>query len=291
MFQGVFTALVTPFLNGKIDFISLEKLIDQQLSGGINGFVVCGTTGENSTLDETEQFEILEFVSKKVKKRVPVIFGSGSQCTKKTISLSQKACQYPIEALLIVVPYYNKPPQEGLLNHFKKVADNVEKPIFLYNVPGRTGISLEPETIIELSNHSNIIGIKEADPNFNRILKYKNSVHKNFALLSGDDKTCVEFCLLGGQGVISVCSHLIPSQIVNWIKRALNQDKFVKNEFTQQHPWIEKLYITSNPIPIKAALENYGLITSKEMRLPLVPLNHKMEKEMLKTINDYKILP
>ena len=230
MFHGVFTALVTPFLNGKIDFTSLEKLIDKQLSSGIDGFVICGTTGENPTLGETEQFEILDFVSKKVENRVPVIFGSGSHCTKKTILLSQKACQYSIKALLVVVPYYNNPPQEGLLAHFKKVADNVEKPILLYNVPSRTGIALEPETIIELSNHPNIVGIKEADPNLNHFLKYKDSVC-NFALLSGDDKTCVEFCLLGGQGVISVCSHLIPSQMANWIKRARNQDEFVKNEF------------------------------------------------------------
>ncbi len=289
MFHGVFTALVTPFLNGKIDFSSLEKLIDLQLSGGVAGFVICGTTGESPTLEETEQLDILDFISKKVETGVPVLFGSGSHCTKKTIRLSQKACQYPIEALLVVVPYYNKPPQKGLLAHFKTVADNVEKPILLYNVPGRTGTALESATIIELSKHPNIVGIKEADSDLNQFSKYKNSVPKDFALFSGDDKSCVEFCLLGGQGVISVCSHLAPAQMVSWIKRACNQDRSIKDEFKQQHPWIEKLSITSNPIPVKAALKNQGIITSKELRLPLVALSHEMEEEMMETMNRYRI--
>ena len=242
-------------------------------------------------MEETEKLEILDFISKKVNAKVPLIFGSGSHCTKKTIHLSQKACEYPIDALLVVVPYYNKPPQEGLLAHFKKVADNVKKPLLLYNVPSRTGIKIDltPETIIELSKYPNIVGLKEANSNLSHFLKYKDSVPTNFSLLSGDDKTCVEFCLLGGQGVISVCSNLAPAQMSRWIKQARSQYPSVKEDFKKQHPWIEKLYVTSNPIPIKAALKQQGIITSKETRLPLVALNRKMEEDLSMTMDQYKI--
>ena len=332
MFKGVFTALITPFLKGEIDFRSLEKLIHRQISGGVNGLILCGTTGESPTLDEEEKLKILDFAVHKLQSSPPtpeelsekepssqlkiqskntseterifpqtenfdnrgfknqshLIFGSGSNSTKKTILLSQKACEYPISALLVVVPYYNKPPQKGLLKHFKAVADSVDKPIILYNVPSRTGVGLKPNTIIELSKHHNIVGIKEANPNLDHFLEYKDRVSRDFCLLSGDDPSCVEFCLSGGHGVISVCSHLAPGPMVQWIQRALNRDPKIKEEFLKQHPWIEKLYINPNPIPVKSALKNQGLIQSQELRSPLVPLEDKMEKELWKVMDQYK---
>ena len=332
MLDGVFTALITPFLKGEIDFPSLEKLIRQQISGGINGLVLCGTTGESPTLDEEEKLKILDFAVHKLeslslktepnsekdsssqlknhgknpgetektflktesfdnidlKKQIHLIFGSGSNSTKKTIHLSQKASRYPVSALLLVVPYYNKPPQKGLLKHFTAVADSVDKPVILYNVPSRTGVGLKPETIIELSKHDNIIGIKEANPNLDHFLQYKDRVPGDFCLLSGDDPGCVEFCLSGGHGVISVCSHLAPRQMIQWIRQAVNRDPRVKEDFSKQHPWIEKLYIKSNPIPIKSALKNQGLIRSQELRSPLVPLEDEMEKELWRVMDQYK---
>ena len=290
MFKGVFTALITPFKDGKIDFDSLDKLVAQQLEGDIQGFVVCGTTGESATMTEEEQFSVLDFICKKVDKKVPIIFGSGSNNTAKTISMSQKACDYPIDGLLVVVPYYNKPPQEGMIAHFEAVANAVEKPIILYNVPGRTVASLDPETIIHLSKHKNICGIKEANSDLNNFSKYKNLVPEDFSLLSGDDESCVNFSLLGGHGVISVCSHVAPKQMVNWVNRAIEKDESVREEFRAQHRWINGLYVTANPIPVKHAMMMKSVIASNEMRLPLVTMNEKTENEMLLTFNDFKEL-
>lgn len=288
MFNGVYTALVTPFKNGKVDFDSLSKLVDHQLENGIEGFVVCGTTGESVTLTEKEQLEVLSFVCEKVQKKVPILFGSGSNNTEKTIKLSKKACEHPIDGLLVVVPYYNKPPQEGLIAHFTAVADAVDKPIVLYNVPGRTITALSPESVIALSKHSNIVGIKEADGDLNNFSKYKNNVPEDFSLLSGDDESCVNFCFLGGHGVISVCSHVAPAEMVSWVKRAREKDESVRDEFRQQHRWIGNLYIAPNPIPVKAALVHKGLIETKDMRLPLVPMREDLEQTMVASLNEFK---
>ena len=284
MFEGVFTALVTPFDNNKIDFESLKKLIAAQLDAGIQGFVVCGTTAESPTLSEDEQLEILEFVCKEVGGQVPIIFGSGSNSTSKSIAMSQRASQYPIAALLVVVPYYNKPTQEGLIAHFTSVADNCKNPIILYNVPGRTITSLEPATIIELSKHPNIVGIKEADGSMDRFSSYKDKVTQGFALLSGDDETSIDFCLLGGHGVISVCSHIGPDKMVSWISRARDGDTKIASEFESQKQWINSLYLSSNPIPVKAALYCKKIIKTKEMRLPLTPMAFALENQMVETL-------
>ncbi len=278
MFKGVFTALLTPFKNQEVDYPSLEKLINHQLEQGIQGFVVCGTTGESATLTPEEQLEVLDFVCKKVNKQVPILFGSGSNNTKKTVEWSKKACEYPIDGLLVVVPYYNKPPQPGLLAHFKKVADEVPKPVVLYNVPGRTVAQLEPSTIIELSKHKNIVGIKEANGDLSHFDQYKNAVPDDFCLLSGDDGTSIEFCFSGGHGIISVCSHIAPAKMVEWIKRAIEKDDAVKLEFETNKKWINGLYVTANPIPVKYGVYKKGLIESDETRLPLISMEDHVKK-------------
>ena len=249
--------------------------------------MVCGTTGESPTLTQKEKIQILDFVCSEVSGAVPIVFGSGSNSTIDSINLSKEAEKYPIEALLTVVPYYNKPPQEGLRLHFEAIANNSEKPILLYNVPGRTITALEPETIIQLSQHSNICGIKEANSDINNFSKYKNSVPDDFSLLSGDDESCVGFCLLGGHGVISVCSHIAPKRMVGWIDRALKRDESVRTEFRQQGTWIQKLYMKSNPIPIKAALELKGIIASRDLRLPLLGLNDKDMEELTYILKEF----
>ncbi len=288
MLSGVFTALVTPFKEGKIDFSSLENLVNNQLQAGIHGFVVCGTTGESVTLSEEEQFKVLSFVCEKAKGKVKILFGSGSNSTSKTISMSVKACEYPIDGLLVVVPYYNKPPQEGLLAHFRAVADASPKPIVLYNVPGRTITPLEPDSIISLSQHPNIMGVKEANGDLNNFKKYKDKVPQDFSLFSGDDESCVDFCLLGGHGVISVCSHIAPKEMVNYIHRARQHDPEVSQDFQSQQPWIKSLYLTSNPIPVKAALQLKGIISTDEMRLPLVAMNETLKNQMTTTMKQFK---
>lgn len=285
MLEGVYTALVTPFKNNQIDFDSLNVLIHHQLTSGIQGFVVCGTTGESATMTEEEQLQVLDFVCQKVENKVPVIFGSGSNSTAKTIALSKKACEYPIQGLLVVVPYYNKPPQEGLIQHFTTVADNVSKPVVMYNVPGRTITALSPESIVTLAQHPNIMGIKDADGDLNNFAKYKDQVPEDFSLLSGDDGSCVNFCFLGGHGVISVCSHIAPAQMVSWVARARQKEEAVCEEFQTQQDWIDSLYITSNPIPVKAALKQKGLINTSEMRLPLVTMPDNLAKSMFARLN------
>ena len=290
MFKGVYTALVTPFKNGEIDKASLGKLVDNQLNNNIQGLVVCGTTAESATLSEGEQFEVLDFVCQKVQGRVPLFFGSGTNCTAKTISLSQKACEYPIDGLLVVVPYYNKPPQAGIVAHFKAVADKVNKPIILYNVPGRTVASLSPESIVELSKHKNIAGIKEANDDLNNFTKYKDLVPQDFSLFSGDDGSCINFCLLGGHGVISVCSHIAPQEMVTWIDRASNKDSSVQEEFSQQQPWINSLYLDPNPIPVKFALQQKGILADDEVRLPLLPMTEALKAKVLAAFQNFKEL-
>ncbi len=288
MFKGVFTALITPFKNNEVDYDSLDRLINDQLKNGIQGFVVCGTTGESVTLTEEEQLQVLDFVCNKVKGKVPILFGSGSNNTDKTIKWSQKACNYPIDGLLVVVPYYNKPPQEGLLAHFKEIANNVDKPVVLYNVPGRTIAQLEPATIIELSRHKNIVGIKEANGDLSHFAKYINEVPSDFCLLSGDDGSSVEFCKMGGHGVISVCSHIAPNKMVEWINKAIENDDSLLSEFENNKKWIDGLYITSNPIPVKYGVLKKGLIATDDMRLPLVPMNEMLKKEFDQIFSEFE---
>jgi 4-hydroxy-tetrahydrodipicolinate synthase len=286
LFTGVYTALVTPFYQGKIDFPSLENLITQQLGGGIAGFVVNGTTAESPTLTEDEAFELLTFVKGFVKDRAHIIFGSGSNSTEKTIQLSKKAQDKGAEGLLVVVPYYNKPPQAGLAAHFKKVAESVSLPIMLYNVPGRTVTSLSVDTIAELSKVKNIVGIKEATGNVDFGRQIILSTESDFIVSSGDDETALELKVVGGQGTISVCSHIIPQWMCRWFHQDY-QNEFGE-EFLRIKPLISSLYITSNPIPVKAALKELGLIRSSEVRLPLCPMTAEQEATLIKQITAFK---
>lgn len=257
--KGTFTALITPFEKGRIDYQSLEKLIQQQLENKINGFVVNGTTAESPTLDARERSEIFSFIRERVPKSFPLIMGTGSNSTAKTIEDSQEAEKLGADALLVVVPYYNKPPQRGLLQHFQKVAASVKSPILLYNVPSRTITSLELDTILALSAHPNIVGIKEASGNMELARQIRKQCGPSFSLLSGDDGTYDTFIEAGGDGVISVASHILPSAMLSG---AVGPVKDL----------IEMLFVEANPIPLKMALKLMGLIKSAECRLPLVEL-------------------
>ncbi len=280
-FKGVFTALITPFKNGKIDFLSLEKLVKFQISKGVNGFVINGTTAESPTLSGEEVNEIF----KKVKGwtgSLPLIVGTGTNSTSQTIENTQKAHLMGADAALVVVPYYNKPPQRGLELHFRAVAKSTKLPVILYNVPGRTITSLEPETVKKISIEANVIGIKEASGKMDVAEKMINLLSQSFLMLSGDDASYVEFLRVGGHGVISVASHIIPNQFVEWtalVKK--HQFEQARIEIKKYEKLINLLFVEANPIPVKKALEFMGIIESAECRLPLVELSEEYS-EVLK---------
>jgi 4-hydroxy-tetrahydrodipicolinate synthase len=269
--KGLITALITPFENGGVHYASLEKLIEWQLRGGVDGFVINGTTGESPTLTSEERKKIFHFVKERVPKECPLIFGSGSNSTAKSIEDSREAEKMGADALLLVVPYYNKPPQRGLFEHFKAVASSVEIPSLLYNVPGRTITALELETIKKLSEHPQIVGIKEASGNIEFARQIRQACGGEFVLLSGDDGTYDDFMKVGGDGVISVASHILP--------REMKAQKATENK-----ELIDLLFCEANPIPVKMALFLMKVISSPECRLPLVTLaeagTEKLKKAM-----------
>lgn len=257
--KGVFTALVTPFLKGEVDYKSLEQLVRDQLKEGVQGFVVHGTTGESPTVASEEKAKIFSFIKNLVPRGFPLIVGTGTNSTSETIQNSKVAEKWGADALLVVVPYYNKPPQQGLFEHFMAVASAVNIPIFLYNVPGRTITSLELETIKKLSKHPQIVGIKEASGNLDFGASIRRECGNEFILLSGDDGTYDEFMKFG-DGVISVASHIIPKA-------------FLEKSASQHLDLINKLFCEANPIPVKMALHKMGTLKSAECRLPLVTMS------------------
>jgi 4-hydroxy-tetrahydrodipicolinate synthase len=268
--SGVLTALVTPFRDGQVDFDSLKKLVRFQLDRGVRGFIVSGTTGESPTLTAGEKRKIFEFVRGESGNSVPVVVGTGTNSTADSIVATQEAATWGADAALVVVPYYNKPPQRGLYQHFKAVAECSKLPVLLYNVPGRTITKLDLETIIELSRVPNVIGIKEATGDIEFGKKIIAGCSKSFLVLSGDDGTYLDLALVGGQGVISVASHIFPKEFSQWYERAHRGDTAVREEFTRIADLNLYLYVEANPIPIKMALYLMGLIASPELRLPLV---------------------
>jgi 4-hydroxy-tetrahydrodipicolinate synthase len=266
-FSGTFTALVTPFLNNKIDYVSLEKIIQFQKENGVNGFVICGTTGESTSLVKKEKIELFNFVKNLKMKNTPLIFGCGGNNTEQVIDEIKTKEFEDCDAFLSVVPYYNKPPQRGLEQHFIKIANSASKPVILYNVPSRTITKLELSTIKSLSENKNIIGIKEASGDTNFALQISKTCHDDFVLLSGDDASYEDFLKSGGHGIISVASHILPKQ-------------FTQKKINNFKSLIEILFIESNPIPIKYALYIMGQIQSPELRLPLVSLKEELQSKL-----------
>ncbi len=282
-FSGVFTALVTPFKNGEIDFNSLSKLLKLQVDGGVNGLVVNGTTAESPTLSSTEVDKLYEFIRKETGGSVPIVLGTGSNSTASTVLATQKAAKMGADAALVVVPYYNKPSQRGLFQHFQKVSESSELPILLYNVPGRTITKLELSTIIELAALPNIVGIKEAtgDIEFGHELKSGlASAAPEFLLTSGDDGTFLDLATVGGRGVISVASNIMPREFVSWCGRANQGDFSGRAEFEKYAELNSYLYVEANPIPVKAALYLMGVIESPELRLPMTSLSEPYMNEL-----------
>lgn len=277
--KGVFTALVTPFKNEKVDFESLEKLVDAQMQGRVDGFVINGTTAESPTLKKSEREEIYQLIRKKIGSTKTLIFGTGSNDTETTIKDSLQAEELGADALLVVVPYYNKPPQRGLVAHFKKVASATKLPVLLYNVPGRTITSLSADSVAELSQVKNIVGIKEATGDLQLMKDIQKKVPPEFILLSGDDGTYIDFLKAGGHGVISVTAHLFPEAMKRWYEMVLSgkSDQAAK-EFENYKKLTDLMFVEANPIPVKAALQMMKIIKQDDLRLPLVALEEKWRK-------------
>ena len=284
MFQGIYTALVTPFKNGDIDWPSLRRLVRFQIDQGIAGFVIAGTTGESPTLSLEEKEKIFRFVKAESDGSLPLIVGTGTNNTLTTVQDTQAAQKWGADGALVVVPYYNKPPQEGLVAHYRRVAREVNLPILLYNVPGRTGVSLSLESVVTLSGEKHIVGIKEAtgDAEFSR--KIVQGCHREFLVTSGDDGAYLKVYEAGGRGVISVLSHLIAAPMVKWAKAIVAGDTIVHQEFAKYMNLTNLLFSESNPIPVKAALKNMGIIDSNELRLPLVSMSGQGEKTLLEEL-------
>jgi 4-hydroxy-tetrahydrodipicolinate synthase len=271
--QGIITALITPFKEGEIDYNSLGRLIADQLKKGVSGFVVNGTTGESPTLSDSEVYELFLFCKKSIPTNVSLILGTGTNSTASTISKNKMAAEMGADAALVVVPYYNKPPQRGLYQHFTQVADQGNIPIILYNVPGRTVASLSLETIVSLSENKNILGIKEASGDVPLAKELRRKCREDFILLSGDDASFVEFLAAGGNGTISVLSHVLAGEMKKWWELILaGEIETARKESSLYRDLIEAIGLEVNPIPVKKAVELMGLIDCGNLRLPLVEL-------------------
>lgn len=272
MFRGAYTALVTPFKNGQVDHSAYEALIENQIAKGIDGLVPCGSTGESATLTEKEHGEVIAFAVKTARKRVPVIAGTGSNSTAEAIQYTRHAKEVGADAALLVCPYYNKPSPRGLIAHFTAIADAVDIPQILYNIPGRSVINMAPETIAELSRHRNIVGVKEASGNLEQMIKIRSLCQPDFDLISGDDTLTLPILSIGGVGVISVISHLIPQETSRTVHAYLEGKTEEAQELFAKYFELTKavMSVDANPVGIKTALALRGQI-AEEFRLPLVP--------------------
>lgn len=284
-FSGSYVALITPMsADGNVDFDGLKKLVEWHVTSGTDGLVVLGTTAETATLTEQEQFDILSTVIEQNASRLPIIVGNGSNSTAGTIEKTRKLDEFAIDGYLTVTPYYNKPTQKGMIAHFKAVAATTEKPVILYNVPGRTGVDLATEAVIELMAVSNIVGIKDATADLARVKEMKQA-NADFLLLSGDDLTTHHYISEGGDGVISVTANVEPALMAQMVKLSLAGQHTDAELLDEKLRLLHRdLFIEPNPIPAKWALKEKGIIECDMVRLPLLPMepiNHKVIKQAL----------
>ncbi|HDS1820249.1 4-hydroxy-tetrahydrodipicolinate synthase [Pseudomonas putida] len=291
MIAGSMVALVTPMdAQGRLDWDSLGKLVDFHLENGTHAIVAVGTTGESATLTVEEHIEVIEFVVKRVAGRIPVIAGTGANSTSEAVHLTQNAKNAGADACLLVVPYYNKPTQEGLYQHFKHIAEAVDIPQILYNVPGRTSCDMQAETVIRLSTVPNIIGIKEATGDLARAKAILDGVSKDFIVMSGDDPTAVELILLGGKGNISVTANVAPREMADLCEAALAGNAEKARAINEKlMPLHKDLFCEANPIPVKWALVEMGLM-HKGIRLPLTWLSEGCHEKVRTALRQSGVL-
>ncbi|SHJ84328.1 4-hydroxy-tetrahydrodipicolinate synthase [Tepidibacter formicigenes] len=287
LFKGSGVALVTPFKDGKVNFTKLEELVEYHIKEGTDALIVCGTTGEASTMTDEEQLQTIKFVVEKTNKRIPVIAGTGSNNTAHSIHLSKKAEEYGVDGLLIITPYYNKATQKGLIAHFKAIASSVNIPIIVYNVPGRTGVNISPSTLAEIAKIKNIVAIKEASGNIAQVAEMARVCPKDFAIYSGNDDMILPLLSLGGAGVISVVANICPKDTHDLVAKYFEGDiKASRKLQLDMKPLIDALFIEVNPIPIKTAMNLLGFDMG-EFRLPLVEMSPNNLEVLKKELINY----
>jgi len=291
MFKGSIVAIVTPFRNGKVDEKKLRELIDFQIKNGTSGVVPCGTTGESATLSFEEHGRVIEVTIEQVRKRAPVIAGTGSNSTEEAVMLTKHAASAGADASLQVSPYYNRPTQKGLYEHFKAIADSVRIPIILYNIAGRTGVNIEPETIARLAlSCKNIVAVKEASGNLDQMSRIKALCPPNFQLISGDDSLTLPVLSIGGTGVISVAANIVPKDIAEMVNTFLEGDlKEAQRMHYRLLPLVKALFIESNPIPLKTAMGLLGMC-EPGLRLPMSLMLPENAEKLKKALVDYGLL-
>ena len=287
MLKGTSTALITPFTNDKIDFSALERILEYQLKNGVDGLVVLGTTGEPSTMTTEEKVSVVKFAVDYVGGRLPVVVGAGTNSTATTVENSLLYTDLGVDGLLLVTPYYNKCTQHGLVAHFTKVAEKISLPIILYNVPGRTGVNMLPETFSTLAEIDNIVAIKEASGNMEQIEECIRLSRGKADVISGDDGLTIPIMLMGGVGVISVVSNILPSYVSSMTDNALNGDVNVAVKMQlNMLPLVRALFSEVNPIPVKAGAEILELC-SGDLRLPLTRLTEKNRINLQSVLRDF----
>ena len=290
MFKGAIVAIVTPFKNGRVDEEKLRELIEFQIENGTDGIVPCGTTGESPTLSHEEHDRVIEITVDAVKKRVPVIAGTGSNSTAEALRLTEHAREVGADGALMVCPYYNRPTQEGLYQHYKTVAEKVKIPIIIYNIPGRTGVNLLPETMARLAKVPGIVGTKEASGSLKQMHEVIQLCGPDFAVLSGDDFFTYPLLCLGGHGIISVISNIAPKDMAALVDAFAAGDlQKAKNLHYRMAPLVDSLFIETNPTPVKAALAMMGKI-EYEVRLPLAKMSEANYEKLRKIMINYGLL-
>ncbi len=290
MFHGSMVAIVTPFKKGRLDEKAYERLVDFHLKSGTHGIVPCGTTGESATLTQEEHIRVIEMTVKMTGGKIPVLAGTGSNSTEEAIFYTRHAKQLGVSGVLLITPYYNKPTQEGLFQHFKTIAKAVDIPIVLYNIPSRTGVNLLPATVARLTAFDNIVGIKEGTGSLQQVSDLVALCGHRFLILSGDDFTALPTMAVGGHGVISVTANIVPAEMANMMNTA------AKGDFDAARKWHEKIYafhdlmfMETNPGPVKAALSMMGQC-SDEVRLPLCKISSAHAEKLKKALKGYGLL-
>jgi len=290
MFAGSLVAIVTPFRKGKVDEQSLASLIEWQIANGTNGIVPCGTTGESATLSHEEHNRVVELTVEVVNRRVPVIAGSGSNSTDEAIALTRHAKQAGADGALLITPYYNKPTQEGLYRHYKAVAEAVDLPLVLYNIPGRTGVNMLPATIARLSAIKNIVGVKEGSGSVQQASDIVQMCGERLTVLAGDDVLTLPIMAVGGKGVITVTANLLPADMANLVKAfATGKVEEARRIHFKLSPLFAALFYETNPIPVKEALGMMGKI-DPELRLPLCAMATDTREKLARVLKDMGLI-
>lgn len=290
IFKGCGTAIITPFTDDGVNFEEFGKMIEFQIENGIDAIIVCGTTGESSTMTLEERKETIKFAVEKANKRVPIIAGTGGNCTKNVIEMTKFAESVGVDAALVVTPYYNKTTQTGLIEHYKVVAGATKLPVILYSVPSRTGVNITPETCLELSKIENIVAIKEASGNLSQVAEIANLCGEELNIYSGNDDQITPILSVGGIGVISVLSNILPEHTHDIVDSFLNGNvELARDEQISVIPLVKALFSEVNPIPVKAAMNMLGYNAGKP-RLPLVEMSEKGKERLEKELKALELL-